>query len=179
MDRQQTESWKSLVSRLEAMQNSAAGSVLFHGTSSLRASMIIRDGFDPETSRVYLPDQDGALLRDSPCVFWTPRLEIALDRALRHDALVQGLPVVLSASVSDVVASGTAVPDYCMWEIDYHEDPAFLPTDWRESLDMLGSMAVLDCRRVDGLELHAVAPLEYRPTPEKYRAALERRGKAA
>lgn len=172
MDGDRSAAWECMLAELRLLENSDGDPILFHGTSSLRASLILADGFDPKTAWVPLPMPDGTLGGVNPCVFWTPKLEIAVARAVRHGGLSQGLPVILSARASDIAASGTPVPDYCMWEIDYQEDPARLPKDWMESLKMLGAIAVLDCRRVAGLRLHAVAPLDHRPSPAMHVAAI-------
>lgn len=174
MDGDQSSAWERLLSDLRHQENSSDDPLLFHGTSSLRASLILADGFDPETAWVPLPMRDGALGGVNPCVFWTPKLEIATNRAVRHGGLSQGLPVILSARANDMAASGKPVPDYCMWEIDYQEDPARLPKDWMESLKMLGAIAVLDCRRVAGLRLHAVAPLDHRPSSAMHDAVIRK-----
>lgn len=174
MDGDQSAAWERLLSHLRLQENSSDDPILFHGTSSLRASLILADGFDPETAWVPLPMQDGTLGGVNPCVFWTPKLEIAVARAVRHGGLSQGLPVILSARASDVAASGTPVPDYCMWEIDYQEDPTRFPKDWMESLTMLEAIAVLECRHVAGVRLHAVAPLGHRPSPAMQDGAIQR-----
>lgn len=173
MDGARSRAWSAMLDRLRATARSGE-SVLFHGTSSFRAARILEGGFDPSTSWVPLPTEHGVVGGAHPCVFWTPLVDMAVSRALRPSPVSEGFPVILSAPVTAVVASGRPVPDYCAWEIDHDEDPGMLPVDWQDSLDKLGAIAVLGCRQVRGLELHAVAPLEERPDGATVRAAYDR-----
>jgi len=71
----------------------------------------------------------------TPCVYWA-KAEYAANRALFYVNEQAGLPVLLAARLSNVLAAGEPFPDLCMWdEVSLGgEDGSSMPTIWQEKL---------------------------------------------
>jgi hypothetical protein len=167
MTEQQQADWAALLDRLADRQVAAPvdDPLLFHGTSQARAEAILSGGFDPGTSWVSTRERSGGPGGPAPCVFWTNDVAMAAKFASNKSGFDEGFPVILMARLSDVLASGTPVPDRNTWICDTDEDPELEPHGWRDSLETLRAIAVLGCRRVENLEADSIVPWGVRPDP--------------
>lgn len=166
MSDEQARHWAGLKAGIEKLiAESGDDPWMLHGTSQSAAQSILANGFDPGTSWIEVEDEAGKHAGVLGCVYWTRILPRAENFAFRKSDRESGFPVILMARLSDVVASGTPVPELSSWLIDCDEKPELKPRDWRHSLESLHAIGVLGCRRVANLRAVCVAPLDQRPDP--------------
>lgn len=173
MDASQIERWREMRESLKALEDDGSDDPwVFHGTSHTAARDIVENGFDPSTSYVYIPGKGPERAGGSvcECVYWTPSFEMANNFAQKHASLSHGFPTFLVSRLSDVIASGIPVPDFSMWSIDYDNDPMMEPRDWRDSLEKLEAIAVVNCRVVNDLQVWSIEPLDVDPYPAVWKA---------
>ena len=165
----QKQHWDDLLAHWRAVEATESEDPwVFHGTSCLRAGWIERDGFDPSH-----------IGEAGPGVHWGS-VNIAECFALRH-IRYDDPPALLAARLSDVLASGIAVPDMAAVEQPMGE-PFAVPfrewiegteiTSWNDTYELLGAFGILGGRHVANLRVLALPnfPLH----PEAVEARIER-----
>jgi hypothetical protein len=151
----QQDAWDQFLERLDGFmraQDMEADPLLIHGTSLIRASWILRDGFHGHDA----PFGSGLAGQ----VFWTSTVSTAQGFAegrvgMARDRSVDDLPVILAARLSDILVAGDCYPDN-----NYnHSDEEDLET-WQESLRENGLLRLRGPAgggpiKVDGLRMLA------------------------
>jgi hypothetical protein len=158
---------------------------VFHGTTSLSAAHIMRDGFNPSFIRAQ--PLEGPTMTAPPyplsCngVHWgsVNVATWAVDKGIRAD----DRPVILYARASDVLRSGIAVPDWMAIEHSMgspydspglgHQGDVPCDADWRLSLESAGAFGVIDGRHVANLRVFD--PLARMPVHPGWARAREER----
>lgn len=124
--------------------------LLFHGTSLNAAKSILADGFDLAGAKVFIEVGGG---RFEEGVFWTRSRDIALKFAEIASRNSGFEPALLAASLTSVLEAGLPVADLNTWKVDFKGDQEMRPSGWAHSLALLGNIAVVGCRHVQGLRL--------------------------
>lgn len=127
--------WDTLVASLPSGQ-------LYHGTSLLRAQAIMQEGFRTSFGRI---------VEDNRIDTYWGHSQVAANFAYRNAALENCPPAILSASLTDVLASGEPMAlrtscDDC--DIEY--------PSWLECYEDTGSFWIRGGRHVAGLILHTI-----------------------
>ena len=133
LGKQGAQDWKEMIAKLPTDR-------LYHGTSLRCAETIQSEGFRARFGR---------LAEDHEIeTFWGPAsvaASFAIKRSFRDDSP----PVILSATLLDVIASGEpqALRTYC-------DDAPVEYASWQECLEDSGSLWILGGRYVSGMRLH-------------------------
>jgi len=151
MTEDQLEAWEVLKRDASVMEEEGTSDPwVFHGTTEDGLVGILRDGF----RQSYAISPEGG---SSSGVHWGDA-RTAIYFAESRAGPETGLPILLRARLSDVLASGRAIPDLFMWQYatdDEHTRSGTRPRPpkgWKDCLDTYGAFVVEGGTHVRRLE---------------------------
>ncbi len=134
--------------------------LLFHGTSAMRATRIMSDGFLMTPARTAGRGDTG--------VHWGAPHPVGCAAWCAEDAMeADDPPTMLMARLDDVLASGTPAPDARILLVP-HDGPD--PLDWRRTLAVGGALVVVGGHRVANLSVLGLGDLPLHPRAVQVRA---------
>jgi hypothetical protein len=153
MSDDQVDRWCVLLNRLAHLEAGNPGKYVFHGTSEAVARKIMADGFEPQFVPSHGHDVEKNEKGEAHGIYWGKLHWAALFADRRCKGEATGFPVIIVARLDDVVAAGIPFPDLYALEGAELEGAC----SWQQSLNQVGAMVSLNCRRVAGLKVANIA----------------------